>query len=320
MWLKANLTFLGSMAYPIAILLFWKIVIGAMQISQASIKQAIKTAVVNMSLPVIAAYLFGSHATGKVWAESDVDVALLFGETNVSNRLEIIGRVSEHLCQTLGGVEVDVVSLDGVPTHFAYEILRTGKLAFCANPHERIQFEMGVFEKQMDEEPWRQIGHRYLMARVKTRQMLKKGKDMIDRRRVEHLVNYVQEMLNRLQSQQGKGFEEFAEDFQAVDASLYELQTMLEAISDIAMHVVTGANLGSPNSRPEAIEMLAKNGIIPQELAEKVSQAVRMRNIIVHHYPRVNLRIVYDVIQNGLGDIVDFCAEIANYLDSSYPD
>lgn len=290
--------------------------IGAMQISQASIEQAIKTVVVNISPPVIAAYLFGSRATGKVWAESDVDVALLFGEMEASSQIEIIGRVSEYLCQTLGGVEVDVVSLDGVPTHFAYEILRTGKLAFCANPHERIRFEMGIFEKQMDEEPWLQIGRRYLMRRAKTRQMLKRGKDMIDRRRIEHLVNYVQEMLNRLQNQGGKSFEEFAEDFQAVDASLYELQTMLEAISDIAMHVVAGANLGSPNSRPEAVEMLAKNGIIPQELAEKVSQAVRMRNIIVHHYPRVNLRIVYDVIQNDLGDIVDFCAEIANYLDS----
>ena len=287
-----------------------------MQISQASIEQAIKTVVVNMSPPVVAAYLFGSHATGKVWPESDVDVALLFGETDASNQREIIGTLVENLCQALGNVEVDVVNLNGVPTHFAYEILRTGKLAFCANPHERIRFEMDIFEKQMDQEPWQQIGRDYLMRRAKTRQMLKKGKDMIDRRRVEHLVNYVQEMLNRLQNQQGKGFEEFAEDFQAVDASLYELQTMLEAISDIAMHVVTGANLGSPNSRPEAIEMLAKNEIIPRELAEKISQAVRMRNVIVHHYPSVNLRTVYDVIQDDLGDIVDYCAEIVNYLDA----
>ena len=82
------------------------------------------------------------------------------------------------------------------------------------------------------------------------------------------------------------------------------------------MHVVAGANLGSPNSRPEAIEILAKNGIIPQELAGKIGQAVRMRNIIVHHYPGVNLHTIYDVIQNDLGDIVDFCAEIVNYLDS----
>lgn len=290
--------------------------IDAMQISQASIEQAIKTVVVNMSSPVVAAYLFGSHATGKVWQESDVDVALLFGETDASNQREIIGRLVENLCQALGDVEVDVVNLDGVPTHFAYEILRTGKLVFCANPHDRIRFEIGIFDKHTDEEPWQQIGRDYLMRRAKARQMLKKGKDMIDRGRVEHLINYVQEMLNRLQNQSGKSFEEFAEDFQAVDASLYELQTMLEAISDIAMHVVTGANLGSPNSRPEAIEMLAKNGIIPQELAGKISQTVRMRNVIVHHYPSVNLRTIYDVIQNDLGDIVDFCAEIVNYLDS----
>ena len=215
--------------------------IGAMQISQASIEQAIKTVVVNMSPPVVAAYLFGSHATGKVWAESDVDVALLFGKADASNQVEMTGRLSEYLCQALGGIEVDVVSLDGVPTYFAYEILRTGQLVFCADPHERIQFEMGVLEKHTDEEPWQQIGRDYLMARAKTRQMLKRGKGMIDRRRIEHLVNYVQEMLNRLQNQGGKSFEEFAQDFQAVDASLYELQTMLEAISDIAMHVVTGA-------------------------------------------------------------------------------
>ena len=96
-------------------------------------------------------------------------------------QLDIMGRLSDYLCQILGGVEVDIVSLDEVPTHFAYEILRTGRLAFCANPHERIQFEMGVFEKHDDEESWRQICHHYLMTRVKTRQMLKKGKDMIDR-------------------------------------------------------------------------------------------------------------------------------------------
>ena len=77
--------------------------IGAMQISQASIEQAIKTVVVNMSPPVVAAYLFGSYATGKVWPESDVDIALLFGETDASNQREIIGRLVENLCQALGG-------------------------------------------------------------------------------------------------------------------------------------------------------------------------------------------------------------------------
>ncbi len=59
--------------------------ISAMQISQVSIEQAIKTVVVDVSPSIVAAYLFGSYATGRVRTESDVDVALLLGEVDASN-------------------------------------------------------------------------------------------------------------------------------------------------------------------------------------------------------------------------------------------
>ena len=160
------------------------------QIAQSSIEQAIKTAAVSSSAPIIAAYLFGSRVTGRVWAGSDVDVALLFGELGASNQLKIANRFGEDLRQSLGNVEIDIVSLDQVSTDFAYEILRTGQLTFCANHEARIQFEMKVHKEYADEEPWREIGRRYLMQRVKTRQMLKKGKDMINRRHVENLSNF----------------------------------------------------------------------------------------------------------------------------------
>lgn len=84
--------------------------ISAMQISQASIEQAIKIVVVDVSSPVVAAYLFGSYVTRRVWTESDADVAFLFGEVDASNYLEITGRLSEYLYQALGDVEVDIVS------------------------------------------------------------------------------------------------------------------------------------------------------------------------------------------------------------------
>ena len=61
--------------------------------------------------------------------------------------------------------------------------------------------------------------------------------------------------------------------------------------------------------------MLARNQVIPQKLADRIAQAIRMRNTIVHHYPGVNLQIVYDVIQHNLGDIVDFCAATMACLD-----
>jgi len=44
-----------------------------------------------------------------------------------------------------------------------------------------------------------------------------------------------------------------------------------------------------------------------------------MRNILVHFYPNVNLRKVYDAIQNDLPDIGAFCAEVIKYLDENAP-
>lgn len=149
--------------------------------------------------------------------------------------------------------------------------------------------------------------------------MLTKGATMIDRRTVENLLAYVQEMLNRLSVQSGKSFEEFKSDFISVDAALHELQTMLEAVSDIGTHLVAGASLGSPPDRPTAIEMLANHGILSPALAERITSAVRMRDVLVHHYPGVNVEKVYQVIRADLGDIQDFCAEVAAFLERESP-
>lgn len=100
-----------------------------------------------------------------------------------------------------------------------------------------------------------------------------------------------------------------------LDVAIHELQTMLEAVSDMATHVVAGANLGTPPDRPTAIEMLGANAILSEPLAQRVAKAVRMRNILVHHYPSVNVKKVHQVIQNDLGGIEDFCAEIAKLLE-----
>jgi uncharacterized protein YutE (UPF0331/DUF86 family) len=150
--------------------------------------------------------------------------------------------------------------------------------------------------------------------------MMGRTPDMIDRTVIEKLLAYIQEMLNRLRLQQGKSLAEFESDFLSVDAALHEMQTMREAVSDIAIHLVAGGNLGTPTDRPMAVDLLAQHQILPRDLADRIMQAVRMRNILVHHYPGVNVRKVYEAIQHDLGDIVDFCAEVVAYLDRCVPD
>jgi uncharacterized protein YutE (UPF0331/DUF86 family) len=216
-------------------------------------------------------------------------------------------------------MEVDVVCLDEESHGFAYEVLRSGRRLVCRDEAHRARFAAATYRQHFDRAPLQAICRRYLLRRVREGRMLERSLAMVDRQTIEQLIAYIQEMLNRLGMQQGKSFEEFAGDFLAVDAALREMQTMLEAVSDIATHLIAGANLGTPTDRPHAIELLAQHQILPRELADRIVQAVRMRNILVHFYPNVNLRKVYDAIQNDLPDIGAFCAEVIKYLDENAP-
>lgn len=272
-------------------------------------------ALVGSTTPVVVAYLFGSQAAGRTWAESDVDVAVLFDEPDACRRLDMSLELAEELSSALGNLPVDVVCLDEQRNGLAHEVLRTGRCLLARDEKRRARFEAETCIHDFDRAPTQRLCRDYLLRRVREGRMLERSPAMVDRHTVERLIAYIQEMLNRLSVQRGKSFEEFESDVISVDASLRQLQTMLEAVSDIATHVVAGANLGTPTDRPHALELLTRNGILPPELGGRLIQAVRMRNLLVHFYPGVDLRKVYDVIQNDLPDIGAFCGDIVRYLD-----
>ena len=138
---------------------------------------------------------------------------------------------------------------------------------------------------------------------------------MIDRRTIELLMAYIQEMLNRLSVQRGKSLAELSGDFISVDASLWELQTTLKAVTDIATYVVAGASLGTPSSRPDSVELLARNDIVSRPLADRLVQALSTVSPLTYHDLPADVATLHNVMHNDLGDIEDFCAEVSSFLD-----
>lgn len=103
---------------------------------------------------VAAAYLFGSYAHGRAWAQSDVDVAVLLNgrpgdETCFDRRLEIIGGLMDILHIN----DVDVLILNQAPPALCYAVLREGVLLFCHDPQARIMFQVQTFNKYLDFKP-----------------------------------------------------------------------------------------------------------------------------------------------------------------------
>ncbi|WP_434564720.1 DUF86 domain-containing protein [Thermoanaerobacterium thermosaccharolyticum] len=90
------------------------------------------------------------------------------------------------------------------------------------------------------------------------------------------------------------------------DSILLNIQRACEACIDLAMHVVAEKSFGIPQNSRDAFELLRKNGVIDDALEKKLKSMVGFRNIAVHNYQLIDLKVVQDLIENGLSDLIVF--------------
>ncbi len=86
----------------------------------------------------------------------------------------------------------------------------------------------------------------------------------------------------------------------------HSLQLAIQAMLDVASHIVSDERLGEPRSAAELFVLLAANGWLPAELASILRAAVGFRNVLVHGYTEVDPAIVRSTLENNLGDLEAF--------------
>lgn len=86
---------------------------------------------------VISAYLFGSHTTGRVHRDSDVDMAVLLDHgtfPTTRSRFEARLILSSRVGHALGSDAVDLIVLNDAPPHLVRRVMTEGTRVFCADP------------------------------------------------------------------------------------------------------------------------------------------------------------------------------------------
>ena len=94
----------------------------------------------------------------------------------------------------------------------------------------------------------------------------------------------------------------------------HTLQLAIQAALDVASHVVSDERLGEPETSRDVFRLLGKAGVVPPQLSERLQRMAGFRNVVVHLYQDVDLEIVRDVVENRLGDLLEFAAEIRRRL------
>lgn len=85
----------------------------------------------------------------------------------------------------------------------------------------------------------------------------------------------------------------------------HTLQLAIQTALDVASHVVSDLRLGEPDTNRELFALLARAVGLPQPLSEALSNMAGFRNILVHGYQKVDRRILRDVLEHHLTDLLE---------------
>ena len=94
----------------------------------------------------------------------------------------------------------------------------------------------------------------------------------------------------------------------------HTLQIAIQAILDVASHVVSDERLGEPRTNRELVDLVERNGWLPADLATVVRRMVGLRNVLVHGYDTVDVGVVREIVEERLDDLLRFVAVIRSRM------
>ena len=94
----------------------------------------------------------------------------------------------------------------------------------------------------------------------------------------------------------------------------HTLQVAVQALLDVASHIVSDERLGEPTTQRQMITLLERAGWLEPDLAIRIAAAAGFRNLLVHGYAEVDPARVRDVVENHLDGLLAFCTAMRRRL------
>jgi uncharacterized protein YutE (UPF0331/DUF86 family) len=123
----------------------------------------------------------------------------------------------------------------------------------------------------------------------------------------------IERCLHRIRSVTG-GDPEAVEDLDVEEIVVLNLQRAIQAVIDLAAHVISGRRWGLPDSLKAHFRILTDQRVIDPELGSRLQAMVGFRNVAVHEYDRLDRDILKAMVANHLVDLEDFSRAIKTLL------
>lgn len=133
---------------------------------------------------------------------------------------------------------------------------------------------------------------------------------MVDPPKVRHLLALYRRYREYLTNLAGRTDETLRSDFAIMGGVKHYLLLEIETVIDLGSHVISSEGYEPPTSYSDVFRVLADEGVVPFDLAERLMAMARFRNVLVHLYAEVDDERVLRILRGSLDDLDAFVATL----------
>ena len=136
----------------------------------------------------------------------------------------------------------------------------------------------------------------------------------ISRSVVADRVELVRRLLHEAGTLPLHTLDDFTRDPRMVAAGESYLRRALEALLDVARHVLAKGFARAPSEYAAVARQLGDVGVVSREQSELLVRMVGYRNRLVHGYGAVTAQELYDLLAGRLGDVEELLAAVTDWM------
>jgi len=137
---------------------------------------------------------------------------------------------------------------------------------------------------------------------------------MIDKEVIKKKFQELSIYLKELEKNRDLSWEDFSSSLGKQWLICHGLQLSIQIILDVGNHILASIGENQIEDYVDIIDKLGERGIIPSEFAKSIRGMAGLRNILVHEYVDLDLKKIYEILQNRLSDFYDFMEYVNRFI------
>ena len=125
---------------------------------------------------------------------------------------------------------------------------------------------------------------------------------MVDKTLILRKLAELEEYLGQVKEYATITVDRYSKDWKAQRVIERTLQMMIETCADVAGHIISDKGYRVPTTYADTFRVLYENGILTKDLFETMEKMAKFRNIVVHHYDKVDAQTVGGILEKDLND------------------